>query len=363
MEGLINQKLKCPFIKINLEKLEANARVIREICNSNGIKLTAVTKCFCADEKIIQAFIKAKIDSFADSRIKNLKKLQGYNVEKMLIRIPMISEAEEVVRYSDVSMNSSWETVKYLGEEAIKQEKAHKVILMLDIGDLREGVLPKDALEVARKIINTKGIRLIGIGANYGCFGGVMPDCHNLNILISMAREIEERFHVKLELISGGNSFTYTNLAEGTLPKEVNHFRFGDIILTGTDGRRNILLRNTYDDAITLGGEVIEVKDKPSKPYGPIEKNAFGEIPYFEDRGMRRRAILAVGRQDIKFEDLVPIKEGIEVLGASSDHLILDIEECKEVIEVGDVLEFKLHYGAMLAAFTSQYIYKYYILC
>lgn len=361
MENLVDDKVQCPYISIDLIKLENNARIIKENCAAKGVQLTAVTKCFCADERIVSTYVKAGINSFADSRIENLKKLQGVKGEKILIRIPMISEAPLVVKYADISMNSSFETVKYLGQEAVKQEKVHKVILMIDIGDLREGCLPKEALEEAGKILSLKGIELVGIGANYGCFGGVMPDYENLSLLVFIAEDIERSYKTKIKIISGGNSFTYTNMAEGTMPKEVNHFRLGDIILTGTDGRKNILIKNTYDDAITLRGEVIEIKDKPSKPYGFIDKNAFGEIPHFEDRGIRKRAIVAVGRQDIRFEDLVPRQPGIEVLGASSDHLILDVEKCNIPIKIGDVIEFKMLYGAMLSAFTSPYVKKYYL--
>jgi predicted amino acid racemase len=361
MKNYIDKRTQCPFIRIELKKIRRNSETIKEICSNKGIQLSAVTKCFCADENIVRVMIKAGIDSFADSRVKNLKRLEKFDVEKMLIRIPMISEAEEVVRYADCSMNSSWQAVAFLGKEAVKQKKTHKIILMIDIGDLREGCLPENAMEEARKIIEIDGVELVGVGANYGCFGGVMPEYNNLKILVDIAQKIEEKLGCNIKIISGGNSFTYTNLAEGTLPTGINHFRFGDLFLTGLDSRRNKMVPKAYDDAITLTGEVIEVKDKPSKPYGTIDKNAFGEVPYFEDGGVRRRAIIAIGRQDIRVEDLIPIEKGIKILGASSDHLILDVEDCEKSLIIGDVVEFHMLYGAILATFTSEYVNKEYI--
>lgn len=352
---------QCPFITVNLKKIEENSRVINELCSRNGINLTAVTKCFCADESIVKAMITGGIGSFADSRVKNLKRLEKFNVERFLIRIPMISEAEQVVRYADYSINSSWETVSFLGKEAVKQNKTHKIILIIDIGDLREGCLIENALEEARKITEIQGVNLIGVAANYGCFGGVMPGYDNLMSLVHIAEEIKDKLHCHIDIISGGNSFTYTNMVEGTLPKGINHFRFGDIFLTGFDSRRNKTVPGTNGDAIKLTGEIVEIKRKPSKPYGEIDRNAFGEIPVFQDKGIRNRAIVAIGRQDIRVEDLLPLDNGIEILGASSDHLILDVEHCKRKLYLGDKVEFSMKYGAILAAFTSEYVDKIYV--
>jgi len=49
---------------------------------------------------------------------------------------------------------------------------------------------------------------------------------------------------------------------------------------------------------------------------------------------------------------------GISVLGGSSDHLILDVEDAAENVKVGDELEFWPGYGALLALSTSPYVQK-----
>lgn len=309
----------------------------------------------------IEAQISAGIDIFADSRVKNLKKLMNYPVKKMLIRIPMISEVDDVVQFADYSMNSELETIKALSESALRIGKIHKVIFIVDIGDLREGCLPENALAILSEVVKLKGVLLDGIAANFGCFGGVMPDYNNLSILVKLAKDVNELFGIKVSIISGGNSFTYTTMVQGECPTEINHFRFGDILITGYDSRLEEMVPGAEPDAIILLAELIEIYDKPSKPIGKIEKDAFGVIPYFEDRGIRKRAIFAVGRQDIRIEEVLAKKKGMEILGASSDHMIVDVTDCDEEYKVGDIVPFRLTYGAMLAAFTSDYVEKIFI--
>lgn len=350
--------MRYPALVINLEKIEQNTRAVVFQCNKYGISLTAVSKCYCAISEIAMAQIRGGASMIADSRISNLKKLKELPVKKMLIRIPMISEADEVVCYADYSMNSELKTINALSEAALKQNIVHKIIFMIDIGDLREGCLPENAITIIEQIVKLKGVVLEGIGANFGCFGGVMPEYKNLQILVDLATEVKRTFELDINIISGGNSFTYTTMIQGQCPKEINHFRLGDILLTGYDTRLLNMVPDANDDAITLFCEIVELYNKPSKPYGKIEKDAFGNVPYFEDKGVRKRAIFAVGRQDLRIEETFPIKNGMEIMGASSDHMIVDVTEYDGDLDVGSIVPFKLTYGALLAAFTSEYVHK-----
>lgn len=353
--------MKYPALIIDLKKIEKNTKAVLKQCEKYGISLTAVSKCYCGMLEIASAQLRGGATMIADSRVKNLKKLSKLTVEKMLIRIPMISEADDVVEYADYSMNSELETIKALSASAVKKGKIHKIIFMIDIGDLREGCLPENALNVIGEIVKLKGVRLDGIGANFGCFGGVMPEYDNLHILVELAKKIKSIYGIDLTIISGGNSFTYTTMVEGQCPKEINHFRLGDILLTGYDTRLMEMVPGAEEDAIVLLCEIVEILDKPSKPIGRIEKDAFGNIPYFEDRGIRKRAIFAVGRQDIRIEEVFPLEKGVEILGASSDHMIVDVTDHKGDLKVGSIVPFRLTYGALLAAFTSEYVEKTFI--
>ena len=99
---------------------------------------------------------------------------------------------------------------------------------------------------------------------------------------------------------------------------------------------------------------------EPTKPIGEVGRDAFGNVPYFEDRGERLRGILAIGRQDVNIGGLTPLDEGVIIITASSDHLLVDIEDCPVVHKVGEILRFRLDYPGMLSSSTSLYVTKIY---
>ncbi|WP_125154365.1 ornithine racemase Orr [Clostridium rectalis] len=349
-----------PCVEVNLSKITHNARQILSMCKNRNINVIGVTKVFCAQIPIVEALLKGGINCVGDSRIQNLKRMKKLDCHKMLLRISMESEAEKVVKYSDVSLNSELETIKVLSKKAKQFKLQHNIILMVDIGDLREGVLIEDALDIVKEIIKLDNINLIGIGTNVTCYGGVIPDKNNLNKLVSLRNDIKNIYNLNLPIISGGNSSSLYLVMNNTIPKEVNQLRIGEGIVLGRETSFGYAIPNCYDDAFVLKGEIVEIKDKPTVPTGKIGMDAFGNTPRFQDKGIRKRAIVAVGRQDIKVDGLFPLDKNISIFGASSDHLILDVTDSINILKVGDIIEFKMDYGCILAAMTSNYVKKYY---
>jgi predicted amino acid racemase len=123
-------------------------------------------------------------------------------------------------------------------------------------------------------------------------------------------------------------------------------------------------MEGMYGDAITLNAELVEIQMKPSKPIGITGRNAFGEEVSIEDKGIMRRGILAIGRQDTNTEGLEFVsntaEKYISIVGASSDHLLVDLTNA-ELYNVGDTLRFTMDYGAVLRSFTSEYVSRKYI--
>ncbi|MBU3153332.1 ornithine racemase Orr [Clostridium estertheticum] len=351
---------KYPCMEVDLKKLTHNVKTILAMCNKKHIDVAAVTKVYCAKKPIVEAILEAGVAMVADSRILNLKKLNDLNCKKMLLRIPMISEAYEVVKYSDCSLNSEIDTIEQLAKASNKLNKIHSIILMVDLGDLREGVLINDVVSLVSKIVKLDNIKLIGLGTNVTCYGGVIPDSENLGKLIKLKLEIEKTFDLKLPVISGGNSSSLYMVINDNMPKEINQLRIGEAIVLGRETSFGKPVPNCYDDAFILSGEIVEIKSKPTVPTGTIGMDAFGYIPSFEDKGIRKRAIIALGRQDIRVEGITPLDNDISIFGASSDHLILDVTDSKKQLIVGSIVEFKIDYGCLLKAMTSPYVEKYY---
>lgn len=347
-----------PRIEIDLKKIGHNTRVLVNMANKRNISVTGVTKVFCGMEKIAQVMADHGVILLADSRIENIKKLQRIQIPKLLLRLPMLSQIRDIVCYTDISLNSELSTIEALGQEALSMNKRHQIILMVDLGDLREGVLIEDTISTVQHILKIKGIQLIGIGTNLTCYGGVIPTEDNLGALASMAQELESRFSIPLKFISGGNSSSIYLLENNQIPKGVNNLRLGEAIVLGRETAFGGRIKDTHDDGFVLKAEIIELKEKPSVPMGEIGMDAFGNKPKFEDKGIRKRAILAVGKQDVSPDSIRPKDQNSAIIGASSDHLIMDVTQSDHQYRVGDEMAFKMDYGALLQIMSSEYVHK-----
>ena len=69
--------------------------------------------------------------------------------------------------------------------------------------------------------------------------------------------------------------------------------------------------------------------------------------------GTVRQGILALGRQDVDPDGLVP-PPGVTVLGMSSDHLVVDLGDHDAA--VGDEVVLGVGYGGLLRAMTSPFV-------
>ncbi|MBQ4506580.1 MAG: alanine/ornithine racemase family PLP-dependent enzyme [Firmicutes bacterium] len=347
----------------DLDKIRYNAAKTAELCRAHGIAPVAVTKGFAADPAIVRAIVDGGIEKLADARVENVRKLReaGFDNHMTLIRIPMLSQADEVVSLCECSLVSELRTMEALSEAALKQGKTHEVVLMIDVGDLREGVFPEEAPALMEAAMELPGICVAGVGSNVGCYGGVVPSEENIKALCDTAEELSSIAGHPLETVSGGATSALTMMAAGSLPKAVNQLRVGEGIILGTDSVNGIDIPWLKGDAFILRAEIIELSSKPTVPIGKRGSFHFGEKKEFTDRGIRRRAIVALGEQDVPASGVMPVDPDITILGASSDHMILDVEDSAGSFEVGGLIDLRLDYHGLLGAFTSGYIPKVYL--
>ncbi len=340
-------------LTISLGKITHNARQLNELCEQRGIEISGVTKGVWGDPIVAGAIIDGGIKMLAESRLENISRLRtaGIDCPLWLLRIPALSEVKQVVALADLSLNSELSVIAALSEAALSCNKKHAIILMVDLGDLREGILPEDLFDSVARILEFQGVQLMGLGTNLSCYGGVIPTATNLGQLVTYAEQVEARFAMKLRYISGGNSSSLPLLLAGDMPSRINHLRLGESILFGRETVKRNALDGTYQDAFLFEAEIIERKKKGSVPLGKIGEDAFGTIPRFQDRGERVRAIVNLGRADTEIAGIVPVAPGVEILGASSDHLILDVTTASETqCAVGEKLCFSMNYAALLRA-------------
>lgn len=352
--------MKTPRFEIDLSRIAHNVRQMVKLYGAKGIQVIGITKGVCGDPKVARVYLENGIKILGDARIPNLIRLResGIQVPLLLVRLPSVKEINVVIEHSDMSLNSELDVIEEISKVCLKKEVTHKIILMVEMGDLREGIMPADLAGMVEKVLSLKGVKLLGIGANFGCYGGIKPDEDKIKELSDLAQSIEDTFDITLDFVSGGTTSCYRWIKMTKDPKKINGVRLGECLLLGTNELEGEDILETKTDTMTLVAEVIESKMKPSMPYGQSGNDVFGNFKRLKDKGNTKRIILNIGHQDVFIDHLIPRLE-IEILGASSDHLLADASATD--LKLGDEVEFSVKYRAMLAAMTSSYVEKVYL--
>ena len=343
-----------PRLIVHEKRFEHNVKTAMARCRAMGIDVCGVVKGCNALPPVARIMRSNGISSLGTSRLEQVKRCRNAGIEGpyWLIRIPAMSELPDVVALCEVSLQSDLSTIKVLEQECARQDRKHSVVIMADLGDLREGFWNKDEMVAVCEAVerDMPHLHLLGIGVNLSCYGSVRPTVEKMNDLVALARQIEAAIGRPLEVVSGGATSSYTLVHNHTMPEGINNLRMGELFLVNLPKSWGVTdMEYLHRDAFTLQAEVIEVRDKPSHPQGELCIDAFGRKPTYEDRGIRRRALLAMGRADAGDVDtLIPRDEGITVVGGSSDHCILDVTDCPRDLKAGDIVEFSLLYSHLL---------------
>ncbi|WP_421869048.1 alanine racemase [Marinoscillum sp.] len=351
------------YLKLKRKSLQHNYQFIAKRLDKEGIEWGVVSKLLCGTVKYIQELIDLGVTEIHDSRVSNLKKVKEINkdVQTVYIKPPAKKAIKNIVQYADVSFNTELSTIRLLSEEAGKQGKLHKIIIMIEMGDLREGVLGEHLLDFYGKIFELPNITVVGLGTNLNCLYGVMPSQDKLIQLSLYKQLVEAKFNRKIEWVSGGTSVVFPLLLNRQLPKGINHFRIGEMLYFGNNLFTEKTVKGMKTDVFTLHAQIIELIEKPKVPTGELASNPSGEQFEIneEDYGkMSYRAILDLGLLDISTDFLTPIDKGIEITGASSDMIVIDLGSTKRNYKVGDWVKFKLKYMGALGLLNSNYIDK-----
>ena len=350
-------------ILLNRKSLAHNFEYLRKLFEEHNIEWGIVTKLLCGNNKFLQEIIQLGARELLDSRISNLKKIKMIDpaVRTIYIKPPPHRSLKNVVKYADVSFNTDYETMKLLSEEAHNQNKVHQVIIMIEMGDLREGVMGENLINFYERVFELPNIEIIGFGTNLNCLYGVMPSPDKLIQLNLYKQIIELKFNKKIPLISGGSSVTLPMLLKKQLPKNVNHFRIGETLYFGNNLITGKIIKGMRDDVISFYAEIIELIEKPLVPEGELGDNPSGER--FEvdpkDYGKKAwRALLDVGLLELSPDFLEPFDNKIKMAGGSSDMLVIDLGKNPKKYKVGDYVKFKLKYMGALGLFNSDYVRK-----
>ena len=344
-------------IETDLDKVEQNTRTLVDLLQVSGIRVTGVTKAVLGSPAVGAAMLRGGAGGLGDSRVENLARLAGLDrwPLRTLIRSPMLSQVASVVGVADISLNTEAVVLAALDQAAAEQKRMHAVVLVVELGDLREGISLDDVPEAVRAVLGHSSLRLAGLGANLACQNGVVPDDRNMGVLTRLADDIEARHGISLGVVSGGNSANLNWALHTRDVGRIDELRLGEAILLGVDPLDRTPIPGLHTDIFTLTAEIIEVAMKPAQPWGDRAQAAFGAAPVRTGSGTVHQAILALGRQDVDPHGLRP-PPGITILGMSSDHLVVDLGDHEAV--VGDEIDFGVGYSALVRAMTSPFVAK-----
>ena len=351
------------FLKLYRNKLQHNYKHLDKLFAGNHIEWGVVTKLLCGNPLFLKELLALGVTEMHDTRLTNIKAIKALDssVQTVYIKPPAKRSIPRIIKYVDVSFNTDLSTIRLLSEEAGKQKKLHKIIIMVEMGDLREGVMGDHLVEFYQQVFQLPNIEIIGIGTNLNCLNGILPNQDKLIQLSLYKQLLEARFNRKIHWISGGTSVTLSLLLNKQIPKDVNHFRIGEALFFGNDLFTGQPFKGMETGVFKLYTEIIELYEKPIIPTGDQIENVAGNIPEFdpEDYGKTTfRAILDVGLLDLNPNYLQPVDDTIQIIEASSDMLVVDLGENNHGYKTGDLISFNLRYMAVLGLMNSNYIDK-----
>lgn len=351
------------YIELYKDKLEKNYRYLDKLFKNEGIEWAVVSKLLCGNKLYLKELIRLGAKEICDSRISNLKAIKSIDpsVETVYIKPPAKRSIPNLVKYADASFNTEYRTIKWISEEAQRQGKMHKIIIMIELGDLREGVMGEELMDFYASVFELPNIKVTGIGANLNCLHGVMPSVDKLIQLSLYKQLIEAKFDRQIPWVTGGTSVVIPLIFRHQIPEGINHFRVGETLFFGLDLFTEQVIPGMEGEVFRLFAEIIEITEKPVIPYGEMESNPSGEVFEVNEADYGRsatRAILDIGLLDVVGELITPEDPEITIGGASSDMIVVDLGKSKDKYKVGDLVSFQMKYMGALRVFNSDYIEK-----
>ncbi len=351
------------FIELHKDKLKHNYNYLNKLFKERDIQWAIVAKLLCGNKTFLREVMDLGIEQICDSRVSNLRVAKSINpdIETIYIKPPAKRSLPGVVKYADISFNTEFSTIKRLSDEAQRQQKKHKIIIMIEMGELREGVMREGFMDFYARVFELPNIEVVGIGTNLSCLYGVLPNQDKLIQLSLYEQLIEAKFNKNIPFVSGGSSVTIPLIFNGLLPFGINHFRVGETLFFGNDIYNNQPIKEMKQDVFRFYAEIIELAEKPVVPVGEMGTNVEGDEVEFDETDYSKtacRALIDLGLLDVDKNHITPVDQKIEIAGASSDMFVVDIGDNKKGYKVGDLLEFKLDYMGALGILNSRYVEK-----
>ena len=344
---------------IDLNKIRFNISHIKKVCEAAGLQVVWVTKGCHSHPSVIEALFEVDSGIIGEVYFSNFERIADrYPYEKMMTQVPTPSQIKDAVARTDIILVSTIDQIRLISDDAQRINKTQKILIMIDTGNLREGILPQNLPDII-KHLPMAGVELSGFGISVGCFGGYIATLKDLNTLVTIAGDMEKCMGKNVDILSIGSGTMLFDLIEAkAIPPEINQNRIGAALLVGEKPPVKEALPPLHRDIFTFKGEISEIYVKPSVPGGETASDAFGKKILFKDKGDRLKALFNFGMVDVDVYDLTLGLEGLDIVGATSNYTICDITDCPEKLVAGDTIEFRMGYSAISRAFGSAQVKK-----
>jgi len=358
---------------IHTDRIIGNIEKINALMKKHNSEWTLISKVLSGHKESLRNILAhpsiKEVHSVGDSRLSSLEVIKSLRPDIVTMYIKPVPQnlVPSIVQLADISLISSMRTLELMNDAAARSGVVHRVIVMIELGELREGIVRENIVDFYSRAFAMENIDVIGLGSNLGCMYGIEPTYDKM-IQLSLYRQIlEQMFDRKVPIISGGSSITLPLVGSKRLPPTMNHYRIGEAVFLGTSPLDNKRFRNLSTEVFEYQANILELEEKQTKPDGIISEAAVGHVAEAETQprsdDTHCRALMDFGLLDVDVDDVVPKDNNVRFAGTTSDMTVFELGDNKDEkgklrYHVGDTVRFKPSYMGAARLMSSKFIYK-----
>ncbi len=358
---------------IHTDRVIGNIEKINALMKKHNSEWTLISKVLSGHKESLRNILAhpsiKEVHSVGDSRLSSLEVIKSLRPDIVTMYIKPVPQnlVPSIVQLADISLISSMRTLELMNDAAARSGVVHRVIVMIELGELREGIVRENIVDFYSRAFAMENIDVIGLGSNLGCMYGIEPTYDKM-IQLSLYRQIlEQMFDRKIPIISGGSSITLPLIGSKRLPPTMNHYRIGEAVFLGTSPLDNKRFRNLSTEVFEYQANILELEEKQTTPDGIISEAAVGHVAEAETQprsdDTHCRALMDFGLLDVDVDDVSPKDKNVRFAGTTSDLTVFELgdnkdEKGKPRYHVGDTVRFKPSYMGVARLMTSKFIYK-----
>lgn len=264
--GKTRADLPTPALLVNLDALEENLRTLADHCKKAGIGFRPHAKTHkCPDIARLQ--VKSGALGVCVATVPEAEAMVDAGIRGVLLTSPILepTKIERMValaKKGEVLLSIGHaRQVEMLNDTAQKTEATVDVLIDVDVGDKRTGILPDEpALELARIVKRSKQLRLRGIQAYSGSASHTVGFTQREKVSREAmgralsTRELFIKAGLEVPIVSGGSTGTYNIDSDlrGFTELQAGSYVFMDVDYRRIGGKNDQAVYNDFRPSLTV---------------------------------------------------------------------------------------------------------------